>query len=123
MIASAAHWSTQTVEAFLGAMPWQGSSGSGNTLAAPALVAEPLDWRSLSVRGFFSTIAWDGNGLFHPLQSDAETSQSLSYLLPIQAFFSSFSWEGRPNIGAVPQFTASPSKVTEISLDDLSDLF
>jgi len=120
MIASAAHWSTQTVEAFLGAMPWQGSSSV--SLADPTLAAEPLDWRSLSVRGFFSSIAWDGRRQTAP-QSDAQAAQSLSYLLPIQAFFGCFDWEGRPNIGAVPQFTASPSKVTEISLDDLSDLF
>lgn len=122
MIAAATHWSTQTVEAFLGAVPWQGSS-SNISLADSTLAAEILDWRSLSVRGFFSSIAWDGNSLFHPLQSDAEASQALSYLLPIQSFFGCFTWEGRPNIGAVPQFAASPNKVSEISLDDLSDLF
>jgi hypothetical protein len=121
MIAAATHWSTQTVEAFLGAVPWQGSSSV--SLADSTLAAEILDWRSLSVRGFFSNIAWDGNSLFHSLQSDAEASQALSYLLPLQTFFGCFSWEGRPNIGAVPQFAASPNKVSEISLDDLSDLF
>ena len=119
MIASAAYWPTQTVEAFLGAVPWQGSS---TFLATPDLAAKPLDWRSLSVRGFFSSIAWDGKHLIQ-LQTDAQASQALSYLLPTQEFFGCFIWEGRPNIGAVPQFTASPTKVTEISLDDLSDLF
>lgn len=120
MIAAATHWSTQTVEAFLGAVPWQGSSSI--SLADSTLAAEILDWRSLSVRGFFSSIAWDGHRLLAS-QSDAHAAQSLSYLLPIQSFFGCFSWEGRPNIGAVPQFAASPNKVSEISLDDLSDLF
>jgi hypothetical protein len=120
MIASAAHWSTQTVEAFLGAVPWQGSSSV--FLADPTLGAEILDWRSLTVRGFFSSIAWEGGRRPVP-QSDVQAAQALSYLLPIQTFFGCFAWEGRPNIGAVPQFTASPSKVPEISLDDLSDLF
>ncbi len=123
MIASVAHWSTQTVGAFWETVSWQGARGNKALSAGSNVAAQPLNWRSLSVRGFFSNIAWDGNGLFQPLQSGAETFQTLSYLRPIQAFFSSFSWEGCPNIGAVPQFTASPSKVTEISLDDLSDLF
>lgn len=120
MIAAATHWSTQTVEAFLGAVPWKGSSSV--SLADPTLAAEILDWRSLSVRGFFSSIAWDGHRQTeHP--SDAQAAQALSYLLPIQAFFGCFAWEGRPNIGSVPQFTASLHTVPEISLDDLSDLF
>jgi hypothetical protein len=119
MMTAAAHWSTQTVGAFLGAIPWQGNRAS---LADPNLVAEALNWRSLSVQDFFTRIAWEGGRRTAP-QSNAQVAQSLSYLLPIQEFFSCFAWEGRPNIGAVPQFTASPNKIPQISLDDLSDLF
>ena len=114
-----ANWPMQTVGAFLGAVPWQGSSILG--MAALDPVAEPVDWRSQSVRAFLSSIVWDGR-LF-PTQAVSEASQPLSYVLPVQSFFGCFAWEDRPNIGVIPQMSTRPTKVPELSLDDLSDLF
>jgi hypothetical protein len=114
-----ANWPMQTVGAFLGTVPWQGSSIMPVDAAAP--VAEPVDWRSQSVRAFFSSIVWDGR-LF-PTQAVSEASQPLSYVLPVQSFFGRFAWEERPNIGAIPQMSTRPTEVPELSLDDLSDLF
>ncbi|WP_404783908.1 hypothetical protein [Altericista sp. CCNU0014] len=113
----AADWLTIKVGTFLGSVPWR----SETALASSSKTAELLDWRQLSVRGFFSNIAWDGRLL--EFQTHTETPQDLSYLLPVQSFFSYFSWEGRPHIGAVPQLNVSQAKVPELSLNDLSDLF
>lgn len=113
----AADWLTTTVGTFLGSVPWQGEI----TLVNASKTAESLDWRQLSVRNFFSTIAWDGRLV--EFQSQTEMPKELSYLLPVQSFFGYFAWEGRPNIGAIPQLNVSQTKVTELSLNDLSDLF
>jgi hypothetical protein len=116
----AADWPRQTVGAFLGAVPWKGASLM--PLAAPAPKAESLDWRSQCVGAFFSNIAWDGQHFQN--QTDAtEASKPLSYLLPVRSFFSCFVWQERPNIGVIPQLSPRATKVLELSLDDLSDLF
>jgi hypothetical protein len=115
----AADWPTKTVGAFLGAVPWQGSSIL--SMGAPARPAKPVDWRSQSVGAFFSSINWDGQNF--PQQTEAEVFQALSYVLPVQAFFGCFVWDERPNIGVIPQINTLPTKVPELSLDDLSDLF
>jgi hypothetical protein len=114
---TATDWLTIKVGTFLGSVPWRGETA----LATPSKTSEALNWRQLSVRSFFSSIAWDGRLLEFQLQS--ETPQELSYLLPVQSFFGHFAWEERPNIGAVPQLNVSQAKVTELSLNDLSDLF
>jgi hypothetical protein len=114
-----ADWPVKTVGAFWGTVPWQGSSILPVDASVP--VAEPVDWRSQSVRVFFSSIVWDGR-LF-PTQAVSEASQPLSYVLPVQSFFGCFAWEERPNIGVIPQMSTRPTKVPELSLDDLSDLF
>jgi hypothetical protein len=115
-----AHWQTATVGAFFGAVPWQDSTTLLGFSSAETAVAS-VDWRQLTVKAFFSDIAWDGD--FHPVQQGSEASAELSYLRPVQSFFGCFVWEGRPNIGVVPQLNLHPTKVPEISLNDLSDLF
>jgi hypothetical protein len=115
-----ANWPMQTVGAFLGAVPWQGSN-SILPLGAPVPAAKSVDWRSQSVRAFFSDIIWDGQRF--PTQTASEASQPLSYLLPVQLFFGCFIWQERPDIGVVPKFSTHSTKVPELSLDDLSDLF
>jgi hypothetical protein len=114
-----AHWQTETVGAFFGAVPWQDSATLG--LLSNSEAAASVDWRQRSVKAFFSDIAWDGD--FHPAQQRSEAAAELSYLRPVQSFFSCFVWEGRPNIGVVPQLNLHSAKVPEISLNDLSDLF
>jgi hypothetical protein len=115
----AADWPRQTVGAFLGAVPWKGSSIL--PLAAP-VPTESLDWRSQCVGAFFSNIAWDGR--FFQTQTNTEASQPLSYLLPVRSFFGCFVWQERPNIGVIPQLSPRAAhKVPELSLNDLSDLF
>jgi hypothetical protein len=117
----AADWPRQTVGAFLGAVPWKGASIV--PLAAPASKAKSLDWRSQCVGAFFSSIAWDGQRFQAQTDIDTQASRSLSYLLPVQSFFSCFVWQERPNIGVIPQISARATQVPELSLDDLSDLF
>jgi hypothetical protein len=116
----AADWPRQTVGAFLGAVPWQGAS----ILPLSALVPKPesLDWRSQRVGVFFSNIAWDGQHFQNQIDL-TEASRPLSYLLPVQSFFGCFVWQERPNIGVIPQLSPKTTKVPELSLDDLSDLF
>jgi hypothetical protein len=114
-----ADWSMKTVGAFLGAVPWQGSHIV--PLTAPILVAQSCDWRSQSVRAFFSRIAWDGQQVQD--QTASAVFQPLSYLRPVQEFFCCFAWKGQPNIGAIPPLGTRATKVPELSLDDLSDLF
>jgi hypothetical protein len=117
----AANWPMQTVGAFLGAVPWQGSSILSRS--APARAVKPVDWRSQSVGAFFSNIHWDDQYVSQQVEAEAEAFQALSYMLPVQAFFGCFAWDERPNIGVIPQINVKPTKVPELSLDDLSDLF
>jgi hypothetical protein len=113
-----AHWQTATVGAFFGAIPWQDIAALGFSSSE---TKASVDWRQRSVKAFFSDIAWDGQ--FHQVRQGSEASEELSYLRPVRSFFSCFVWEGRPNIGAVPQLNLRPTKAPEISLNDLSDLF
>lgn len=110
-----AQWPVTTVGYFFSALPWQGS------ITAPSPERkQPVNFRLLSVKDFFASIAWNGPTQFAPAP---EPGRGLSYQMPVRHFFSHFAWQGKPNIGVVPQIHVSQTKAPNLDLSDLSDLF
>jgi hypothetical protein len=80
-----------------------------------------VDYRLLSVQNFFASMAWAGgatNGM-----ASAGDGQALSYLMTVGKFFNCFAWQGRPNVGVIPNFQPSQAPTSDFNLNDLSDLF
>jgi hypothetical protein len=111
-------WPIKTVESFFSALPWQGLTA---TSEAAETVTVSVDYRLLSVQAFFSSIAWDGCVLDG--EASFDSTQILSYQLPVGKFFNCFVWKGRPKIGVVPQISTRSANLPDLSLNDLSDLF
>jgi hypothetical protein len=108
-------WPVTTVGYFFSALPWLGSA-----ITPVPEQSQPLDFRLLSVRDFFASIAWNGQPQF---ESASSQGRGLSNQMSVRQFFSHFSWQGQPSIGIVPQIHHSPSKSPDLDLLDLSDLF
>jgi hypothetical protein len=108
-------WPVTTVGYFFSALPWRGSA-----IAPFPQQERPIDFRLLSVRDFFTSVAWNGQPQFTLMP---DQGRGLSSQMSVRHFFSHFAWQGRPNIGAVPQIHVTPSKAPDLDLSDLSDLF
>jgi hypothetical protein len=111
-----AQWPVTTVSYFFSALPWRGSA----IAPSPERKQQPVNFRLLSVKDFFTSISWNGQAQFAPAP---EQGKGLSYQMPVRHFFSHFTWQGQPNIGVVPQIHISQSKAPDLDLSDLSDLF
>jgi len=82
-------------------------------------------WLSQSVQDFFGRYNWLGKPL--ETQNASVPGQLLSLTLPVADFFRAISWEGIPEVGALPPPPVMPpipiSEPAEITIDDLFDLF
>jgi hypothetical protein len=82
-------------------------------------------WLSKSVQDFFGRYNWLGKPL--ETQNGYVPGQLLSLTLPVADFFRAISWEGIPEVGALPPPPVMPpmpiSEPAEITVDDLFDLF
>lgn len=83
-------------------------------------------WLEKSVQDFFSHCNWLGRPL--EIQNGSATGgQILSLTSSVGDFFRAISWEGTPEVGAMPASlpiaVIPTSDSTEVTLDDLLDLF
>jgi hypothetical protein len=82
-------------------------------------------WLDKSVQDFFGHYNWLGKPL--ETQNGSVPGQLLSLTLPVADFFGAISWEGIPEVGALPPPPVMPaipvSEPAEITIDDLLDLF
>lgn len=82
-------------------------------------------WLDKSVQDFFGHYNWLGKPLETP--NGSAPGQLLTLTMPVADFFRAISWEGIPEVGAIPPIPPSPvisvSEPAEITIDDLFDLF
>jgi hypothetical protein len=117
-------WKTTTVGNFWQSFAWNG---------VPVSQAEEIytqgveftDWRHLDVQSFFSEFSWTGvvkRSTFSKSQQQQE-APAFGYTLSVRDFLSQILWEGKPNIGAIPQLSVVTPVSQELNLNDLSNLF
>ena len=82
-------------------------------------------WLDKSVQDFFGHYNWLGKPLETP--NGSTPGQVLTLTQPVADFFQAISWEGIPEVGALPLPTPLPvipiSESAEVTIDDLFDLF
>jgi hypothetical protein len=82
-------------------------------------------WLEKSVQDFFGNCNWLGRPI--ATQNGSVTGKALSLTSSVGDFFRAISWEGIPEVGAMPTHLpvaiVPPSESTEVTLDDLLDLF
>jgi hypothetical protein len=82
-------------------------------------------WLAKSVQEFFGNYNWLGKPL--EIQNGLVPSKFLTLTMPVSDFFRAISWEGTPEVGAMPLPPPLPvmsvSEPAEITIDDLFDLF
>ena len=82
-------------------------------------------WLEKSVQEFFGNYNWLGKPL--ETQNGLVPDQFLTLTMPVSDFFRAISWEGTPEVGALPPPPPLPvisvSEPGEITIDDLFDLF
>ncbi len=78
-----------------------------------------------SVQDFFGHYNWLGKPL--ETQNGSTTSQAMDLTQAVADFFQAISWEGIPEVGALPLPPPLPaisiSEPAEVTIDDLFDLF
>ncbi|HLO47297.1 MAG TPA: hypothetical protein VK211_02605 [Kamptonema sp.] len=83
-------------------------------------------WLSKSVQDFFSHCNWLGRSL-ETQNGSATGGEILSLTSSVGDFFRAISWEGTPEVGAMPTplpiAVVPTSQFAEVTLDDLLDLF
>jgi len=126
-------WSCLSVQKFFSLCNWQGQALENRNwqhqdqLQAQATIANCLDsWQCLSVQEFFSLCNWQGQALENRNWHQVDPSSCLT--LQVREFFLFISWEGNPEIGALPKVTSIPEPTHLAFLDtttlkDLSELF
>lgn len=89
-------------------------------------VVKPVDqWLQSSVQDFFSAVNWDN----HPPETQTSTQPLPSYAEPLSLemsvvrFFASFNWDGATIAAPTAPEPTTPTRKTEFTLDDFSDLF
>ena len=88
-------------------------------------------WHTLSVREFFSTIAWTGEPVREPWTQPADgeviSVDGLDMQLSVGEFFNRFPWDGKPSIAApMAPLEAQPNlplPEDDLTLDGFADLF
>ena len=82
-------------------------------------------WLDKSVQDFFGHYNWLGKPLETP--NGSPPGQVLTLTQPVADFFQAISWEGIPEVGALPVPPPLPvipiSESAEVTIDDLFDLF
>jgi hypothetical protein len=82
-------------------------------------------WLDKSVQDFFGHYNWLGKPLETP--NGSTPGQVLTLTQPVAEFFQAISWEGIPEVGALPLPQPLPvisiSESAEVTIDDLFDLF
>ncbi|PSB10296.1 hypothetical protein C7B69_21975 [filamentous cyanobacterium Phorm 46] len=82
-------------------------------------------WLDKSVQDFFGHYNWQRKPL--ETQNRSISGQVLTLTRPVADFFQAISWEGIPEVGALPLPPPLPvisiSEPAEITIDDLFDLF
>lgn len=82
-------------------------------------------WLDKSVQDFFSHYNWLGKPL--ETQNGSTPGQVLALTQSVANFFQAISWEGIPEVGALPLPPPLPvvsiSESAEVTIDDLFDLF
>ena len=82
-------------------------------------------WLEKSVQDFFGRYNWLGQPL--ETQNGSVPGQLFSLTRPVADFFRAISWEGIPEVGALPPPPVMPpipvSETAEVTIDDLFDLF
>jgi hypothetical protein len=82
-------------------------------------------WLKKSVQDFFGNCNW--LGVVRETKNGSVTVKALSLTSSVGEFFRAISWEGNPVVGAMPTplpvAIAPPTESTEVTLDDLLDLF
>ncbi|MBW3585727.1 MAG: hypothetical protein KY448_07730 [Cyanobacteria bacterium 0813] len=82
-------------------------------------------WLDKSVQDFFGHYNWLGKPLETP--NGSTPSQVLTLTQPVADFFQAISWEGIPEVGALPLPPPLPvisiSEPAEVTIDDLFELF
>ncbi len=130
-------WSCLSVQKFFSLCNWQGQALENRnwqhqdqslnfTLQAQqATIANCLDsWQCLSVQEFFSLYNWQGQALENRNWHQVDPSSCLT--LQVREFFQFISWEGNPEIGALPKVKSIPEPTHLAFVDTttfLSELF
>ena len=82
-------------------------------------------WLDKSVQDFFGHYNWLGKPL--ETANGSTLGQVLTLTQPVADFFQAISWEGIPEVGALPLPPSLPvisiSESAEVTIDDLFDLF
>ncbi|MDQ2099589.1 MAG: hypothetical protein QQW96_18315 [Tychonema bourrellyi B0820] len=82
-------------------------------------------WLEKSVQEFFGNYNWLGKSL--ETQNGFVPGQLLTLTMPVSEFFRAISWEGIPEVGAMPPPPPMPVisvyEPAEVTIDDLFDLF
>ena len=82
-------------------------------------------WLDQSVQEFFGHYNWLGKPL--ETQNGSTPGQVLTLTQSVADFFQAISWEGIPEVGALPLPPPLPvisiSESAEVTIDDLFDLF
>ncbi len=114
-------WQCLSVQEFFNLCNWQGQlPPMPQALATEA--NHHTSWQCLSVQEFFNRCNWQGQ----PLESRDWHHDPYSHLkAPVREFFQFIPWEGKPEIGSLPNTsTSAPSLATfKLTLTDLSELF
>lgn len=101
------------------------------TLASTNGHRQSVTWQTVTVRDFFSKIAWTGESVREPWTLDsadeAVVNNPLDLRLSVGEFFNRFPWDGQPHI-AVPVAPLEvqpdlPPPEDDLTLDGFSDLF
>ncbi|MBW4468574.1 MAG: hypothetical protein KME07_24380 [Pegethrix bostrychoides GSE-TBD4-15B] len=93
-------------------------NGSSNGAASPA-------WLKQSVQQFLQGVNWDNQPLEiqNLRRAAARPNQQLSLLLPVNQFFSAFSWDSAAQPMAAPSLPDADASTDAFTLDDFSGLF
>jgi hypothetical protein len=82
---NSAQWPVTTVGYFFSALPWRGSA-----IAPSPERSQPINFRLLSVKDFFSSITWNGQTQFAPAP---DQDRGLTYQMPVRHFFAPDSYQ------------------------------
>lgn len=89
-------------------------------------MSDRIFWLEQSVDVFFSSCNWLGRPL--ELETHLPVRSTFSLTATVSDFFRSISWEGIPEVGAMPVSQSVPvtppsAPNSDVTLDDLFDLF
>ncbi|WP_104548907.1 hypothetical protein [Chroococcidiopsis sp. TS-821] len=93
-------WQCLSVENFFVASNWE-----GQIIARSQSTQSQQHWQCLSVNSFFSTCNWEGQSV----RQNVLDQPNLWFTQKVGDFMQFISWEGKTEIGALPQWLAPKS--------------